>query len=348
MRRNFKRAAFALAILLFAISLFNASWLAPSPVGAIRLIAHRGVAQQFPRTGVDNDTCTALRIEPPMHDRLENTARSIEDAVNQGADMVEVDVAPTKDGKIALFHDWTLDCRTEAKGDVRDFTLAQLQALDPGFGYSADGGKTFPLRGQRKYPIPDLVDALRAAPRTPIMFNFKSKNAGEADLLAAELKAANRNVEAIGDAFYGDPAPVARIRHFFPTAWVWSKAGVKACTKGYMLQGWLGLVPEACRGGTFIIPLNYQWMVPGWPNRALARFKAANTKVIVTGPRDADGMMGLSLPEQLGKIPRSYKGYVWVEDIWTVGPALRAGKDIRTQAQVDAAEEGLERRRTRQ
>ncbi|MEP7315278.1 MAG: glycerophosphodiester phosphodiesterase family protein [Sphingomicrobium sp.] len=348
MRRNIKLAAFAVAILLFAISLFNASWLAPTPVGAIRLIAHRGVAQQFPRTGVNNDTCTALRIEPPMHDRLENTARSIEDAVNQGADMIEVDVAPTKDGKIALFHDWALDCRTEAKGDVRDLTLAQLQALDPGHGYSADGGKTFPLRGQRKYPIPALSDALRAAPRTPIMFNFKSKSAGEADLMAAELKAAKRDIEAIGDAFYGDPGPVDRIHHYFPKAWGWTKPGVKACTKGYMLKGWFGIVPAECRGGTFIIPLNFQWMVPGWPNRALARFKAADTKVIVIGPRSADGMLGLSLPEQLGKIPSSYKGFVWVEDIWTVGPALRASKDIRTQVQVEASEAALAKRRARQ
>ena len=50
--------------------------------------------------------------------------------------------------------------------------------------------------------------------------------------------------------------------------------------------------------------------------------------------------MGLTLPEQLGEIPASFNGYVWVDDIWTVGPALRPGRDFRTQAQMDAAEAG--------
>ena len=347
MKHKLGVAAFVLAVLLLALTVFNASWLAPEPKGALRLIAHRGVAQQFDHRGVDNDTCTATRIEPPMHDRLENTVRSIEDAINQGADMVEVDIAPTKDGRIALFHDWTVDCRTDGKGNVRDFTLAELQALDNGYGYSADGGKTFPLRGARKYPIPSLEDGLRAAPRTPLIFNFKSKDVGEADLLAAALRAAGRDVEGIGDAFYGDPAVVARIRTHFPKAWAWSKPGIKACTKAYALQGWLGIVPEVCRGETLAVPLNYQWAIPGWPDRTLARMRAAGTRVLILAPVGGDGPMGLSLPEQLGKIPRSYKSYVWVEDIWTVGPALRPGRDIRNQAQIDLSERALERRRKR-
>jgi glycerophosphoryl diester phosphodiesterase len=55
--------------------------------------------------------------------------------------------------------------------------------------------------------------------------------------------------------------------------------------------------------------------------------------------------MGLTLPEQLGEIPASFNGYVWVDDIWTVGPALRPNRDIRTEEQQAAAEAGLKRRR---
>jgi glycerophosphoryl diester phosphodiesterase len=339
------RVAFLLAVLVLGLVLFNASVFAPTPQGTLKLIAHRGVAQQFPRRGVDNDTCTATRIEPPIHDRLENTARSIEDAINQGADVVEVDVAPTRDGRIALFHDWTVDCRTDGTGATRSLTLAELTALDPGHGYTADGGKSFPFRGMRNYPIPTLEEGLRASRNRPLMFNFKGKDPAEADLLAAALKAADRRVDDVGDSFYGHPAPVARIRTHFPKAWAWSKEGAKACTKEYMIMGWFGIMPEACTGGTIIVPLNYQWMVPGWPNRALARFKAAGTRVIVTGPRGDDAMAGLDLPEQLGDIPNSFKGYVWVEDIWTVGPALRPNRDIRTNAQLKAARAALEARR---
>ena len=56
-----------------------------------------------------NDTCTATRIEQPVHDYLENTVRSMQAARLATAQMVEVDIAPTADGRIAIFHDWTHD-----------------------------------------------------------------------------------------------------------------------------------------------------------------------------------------------------------------------------------------------
>jgi hypothetical protein len=32
---------------------------------------------------------------------------------------------------------------------------------------------------------------------------------------------------------------------------------------------------------------------------------------------------GIEQPEQLGDVPRDFRGYLWVEDIWNVGPALQ-------------------------
>ena len=80
-------------------------------------------------------------------------------------------------------------------------------------------------------------------------------------------------------------------------------------------------------------------------NRLIKRMDSVGARVIVTGPYRGGSNVGLTLPEQLGKVPNSFKGYIWVEDIWTVGPALRPGRDIRNQAQQDAAEAGLKRRR---
>lgn len=139
MKYRLGRAALFLAVAILLLTFVNATWIADKPLGGPKLIAHRGVAQQFSREGVDNDTCTATRIEPPVHDYLENTTRSMQAAALMGADMVEVDIAPTADGRIAVFHDWTVDCRTEDKGETRSKTLAELQALDPGHGYTADG-----------------------------------------------------------------------------------------------------------------------------------------------------------------------------------------------------------------
>ena len=341
------RAALFLAVAILLLTFVNASWLAPKPAGGVKLIAHRGVSQLFDHEGVERDTCTAMRIEPPVHDYQENTVRSMQAAARLGADMVEVDIAPTADGKIAIFHDWTVDCRTEGKGDTRSKTLAELQSLDIGHGYTADGGRTFPFRGRRRDPMPSLEEAVAALPNTPILFNFKGKDPREADQLAAALRAARRDVAERRDAFYGAPGPVERIQTHFPRALTFSKESIKACTREYALYGWTSIIPESCRNGVIMVPINYQWALWGWPNRLIQRMDSVGARVIVIGPYGSDRGMGLTLPEQLGEIPASFKGYVWVDDIWTVGPALRPGRDVRNEAQVDAAEAGLKRRRER-
>lgn len=336
------------AALLVALTIFNASWLAPTPRGSLRLIASRGVSQLFDHQGLSDDGCSATRIEPPVHNELENTERSMADAQRIGADMVQVQVVPTADGRIALFHDWVLDCRTNGHGDTRAATLAQLQALDPGYGYSADGGRTFPLRGRTGARIPSLEEGLAALPRTSILFTLKSRDPAEADRLVAALRAAERDVKQRGDAFTGDPALLARISAAYPDAWTYSKQGVKDCTVGYLKTGWFGLVPAACRNGTMFVPIDRAWAFAGWPNRLLARMARVGGRVVVLGPQGSPGLgLGLTLPEQLGQIPDSFRGFVLVDDIWTVGPALRPQRDFRNQAQIDAANAGLERRRAR-
>ena len=346
MKRWLRLVAFAAAVILLILTFINASWLASKPRGGIKLIAHRGVYQLYDHKGVERGTCIADRIEQPVHDYLENTTRSMQAARQMGADVVEIDVAPTKDGQIAIFHDWTVDCRTEGKGAIRGKTMAELKELDPGYGYTADGGKTFPFRGKQKGTIPTLQEALNALPSTPIIFNFKSRYPREADQLAAALKAARRDVVARRDIFYGDRGPVDRIKTHYPGAWAWSiKDSAKSCTKDYVLYGWTSIIRESCRNGTLIVPLNYQWAIWGWPNRTIQRMDKVGARVLIIGPYGEDRHMGLTLPEQLGEIPSSFKGYVWVDDIWTVGPAMRPNRDIRTQAEQDAAEAGLKRRR---
>jgi len=339
------RIALAVAVLLLIVTTYNASWIADPPAGVLRLIAHRGASQLYDHQGIDRDSCTASRIEPPVHDYLENTIRSIRAAWRNGADMVEIDVSPTSDGHMAVFHDWSLDCRTEAKGEVRSKTLAELQQLDPGYGYTADGGKSFPFRGQQRGAIPSLKQVLDYFPGLPLLYNFKGKDPAEADLLARELAAAGRDPVKSGDGFYGAEGPVERIRKLYPKAWAWSLERAKACSWDYVKYGWTGIVPASCRNGVIMIPLNRQWAFWGWPNRLLQRMNAAGAKVIVLGPRGNRWGEGLTLPEQLGDVPMVFKGYLWVEDIWTVGPALRPNRDKRTQAEINAAEAGLERRR---
>jgi len=60
---------------------------------------------------------------------LENTMRSFEIAIEQGADMIEADIQLTKDKELIVFHDNTVDRITNSKGPVKDFTLSELKKI---------------------------------------------------------------------------------------------------------------------------------------------------------------------------------------------------------------------------
>jgi glycerophosphoryl diester phosphodiesterase len=64
----------------------------------------------------------------------ENTLRSFRRALAMGVAAVELDVQLTKDGRLAVIHDETLDRTTSGQGPVKNFTLAELQHLDAGQG----------------------------------------------------------------------------------------------------------------------------------------------------------------------------------------------------------------------
>ncbi len=315
----------SLWMLFLIVLLLNSSIWAPDPEGRLKMIAHRGVHHLYDPAGVGRDDCTAIRMLPGQEDLeiFENSIRSIHAAIGMEADMIEVDIAPTKDGKMVLFHDWTVDCRTNGKGKVRDLTLAELQSLDVGYGYSADGGQTFPLRGKGAGEIPTVEEVLAAAAFKPFLFNFKSNDPGEANQLNAILKTAGRNALKEGDGFYGAEAPVKRMKELIPGTWAWSNAGAKTCTTDYAWMGWLGIMPDSCKDGTLIVPLNYQWAFAGWPNRTIARMETAGARILIIGPmKSGEASGGLTHGDQLTDIPANFNGYVMVEDIRKVGPAL--------------------------
>ena len=303
------------------VSLINASWLAPTPRGRLIMVAHRGVAQPLDRTGLGRNDCTAAHMLPSDHDYIENTLRSMRAALSLGAGLIELDVHPTRDGAMVVFHDWTLDCRTNGAGPVREKTLAELKKLDIGYGYTADGGRSFPLRGHGVGAMPTVEEVLREFPGVPLLFNFKSRDPADADALAAAFRRAGA---AIGPqySYYGDPAPLGRMRRYAPHAWMWDRAGVKACARDYLLWGWTSIVPQNCRNGTIVVPLNYRWAIWGWPYRFLDRMANNGTRVIVMGEvKDSSSPVGIERPEQLGEVPRDFRGYLWVENMYDIGRA---------------------------
>ena len=57
----------------------------------------------------------------------ENSKGAILSSIRLGADIVELDVHMTKDGRFILNHDSTIDRTTTGKGKVRDLTLAEIR-----------------------------------------------------------------------------------------------------------------------------------------------------------------------------------------------------------------------------
>ena len=80
------------------------------PTRAVQVMAHRGGMNQAP----------------------ENTARALEFSIADGVEWVEVDVRITKDGHHVLFHDGSLEGKTNGSGPVRSHTLEEIRALDAG------------------------------------------------------------------------------------------------------------------------------------------------------------------------------------------------------------------------
>lgn len=60
-------------------------------------------------------------------DEPENSVRAFLAAADLGVDIVELDLARTKDGEIVIMHDGTIDRTTNGKGKPSDYTLAELK-----------------------------------------------------------------------------------------------------------------------------------------------------------------------------------------------------------------------------
>lgn len=91
----------------------------------------------------------------------DHTLETYQTGLDLGADVLELDVHTSADGEIVVIHDDTVDRTTDGTGRVHDHTLAELQALDAGYTWSPDGGKTFPHRGEGRR-IPTLREVFEA------------------------------------------------------------------------------------------------------------------------------------------------------------------------------------------
>ena len=169
-----------------------------------RIIAHRGASGYAP----------------------ENTMAAFERAVALGATEVETDVAFTKDRRLLLFHDATLERTTDGSGRPEDYTLEELKRLDAGSlldrEYAGEPlitleelfdrfGDTLTYHVEIKKPMPGLVRAVIGAIRPRGLIDRVFIAAIDDD---ESLQEALRLAPGIRTA----SAPVARLRKAGPRA----------------------------------------------------------------------------------------------------------------------------------
>ena len=123
--------------------------------GRVILIAHRGASAVAP----------------------ESTRAAIREAARAGADMVELDVQMTRDGRLVVFHDERLERTTNGRGRVGGTRYAQLARLDAGAWFHPR------FAGER---ILLVSQALRLAP-TRMGINFELKRTPKRQALLRRL-----------------------------------------------------------------------------------------------------------------------------------------------------------------
>ncbi|GIO08475.1 glycerophosphoryl diester phosphodiesterase [Brevibacillus reuszeri] len=311
-----------LVIFIAYVYVTNSSYFAREASGSPLLLAHRGMSQTFHMEDITDETCTAERIYPPEHPYLENTIPSMRTAFDAGADVVELDVQPTKDGQFAIFHDWTLGCRTNGEGVTRDFPLADLQKLDIGYNYTADGGKTFPFRGKGVGMMPSLSDVLQTFPDRSLLIHIKSNDPSEGEQLARYLAALpQERLETL--TVYGGDKPIEALHNSLPDMRVMSKATLKACLIPYIAVGWSGYVPQACAQTQLHIPDQIAPWLWGWPNRFMERMDHQQTRVVLVAG-SGDFSRGFDSPEDLASVPQGFSGLIWTNRIDRIGPVIHS------------------------
>ena len=94
----------------------------------VKVIAHRGASAYAP----------------------ENTLAAFQKAIEQNADIIELDVRPTLDQKVIVFHDAKLNRTTDKKGFVRMRSFSELQKMNAGrwFGLTEYKNETIPTFDQ--------------------------------------------------------------------------------------------------------------------------------------------------------------------------------------------------------
>lgn len=145
----------------------------------------------------------------------ENTLAAFQKAIDAGSDMIELDIQLSKDGKIVVIHDETLERATNGQGSVVDRTLPELKKIDAGSKFRAD------FSGERIPTLQEVLDLAKG--RALLDIEIKNPDHGQypitelADKALKEVKKAGMIDRVIFSSF--NPASLEYVEKNEPRAW---------------------------------------------------------------------------------------------------------------------------------
>ncbi len=163
MKKTLLGAGFAFTLLFSPFQQAFASELTTGEKRQIDTVAHRGASGYAP----------------------ENTIAAFDKALDMKADYIEIDVQRSKDGRLVIIHDTTVNRTTDGTGNVKDLTFEQLENLDAG----SFKGEQF--KGEKIPTFEEVLDRYHG--KIGILIEMKSPELypGIEEMVVEELKKRN-------------------------------------------------------------------------------------------------------------------------------------------------------------
>ena len=184
--------------------------------------------------------------------RPDHTILAYDQALEDGADMLELDIHETRDNVIVVMHDETVDDTTNCTGLIKEMTFAELLECDAGYKWTQDGGETYPYRDMGLV-VPSLEEVLERYPDTPVNIEIKQSEPSLVDGLVDLVRQYEFEDKMVGASFSDEV--VAELRAAAPEI-------ATSLGEGESLDFWLksnaDIDPDYVPAGEFLqLPIQY-------------------------------------------------------------------------------------------
>ena len=162
----------------------------------------------------------------------ENTLAAFDRGLSLGADGLELDVHLSRDGRVVVHHDASLERTTDGAGPVAARSAEELARLDAGYRFCLDGDFRFRSRG---FSVPTLATVLARYPDARVIIELKNGTEALARATLADVRQARALDRVCFASEY--PGGLRVIRAMEPAA---ATSAARPEVRGALVRTWIG------------------------------------------------------------------------------------------------------------